>query len=1377
MADVKSVELAVKGSSFSANPTMTRKTLKAILASRNAQEEGTKIRKSVGTMAEIGGLNGLMNGLGCDRADDMKGIRANTVDTRVQKYGKNELEDVPLPTYLELCWEALQDPIMLMLLVSALVQFILACIPATRDPCHKDVIAWYEPAVILASVAIVVNVGAGTDYVKGKQLREMKEERKRMNKMNVYREGKLVALEVSDIVVGDMCDLTVGDIIPADGHFIDGNDMEVDESPLTGEPIPIKKSANHDDDHKNPWMIKGTKVVKGNCTFVAMAVGQHTTVGKINMQVLGLKVEGDDEDGSGDDGAGDNEGADGGDEGGSPLQKKLEKMAFDITKLGFAAAIFGAIIAAILWLILKFGEGSVLAIVDTSSHRRMLGSTGVHPATCADFKMHGIVKQAASFFANKNCKDMTMMEQDVKYNFMCNMKEFNDNTLNITTAYDTYPFKVKTAPADPNVPEVGSGDDPPFCQVFDPAEDPLKIVQLFVTAVTILVVAIPEGLPLAVNLALAVAQAKLSELNNMVKVLESCETMGSATTICSDKTGTLTKNRMTVTNVFFGHSSSDGGYYKRNGPVSAGDNVKANTNKEFQIQVRDAIAINTSNTSLLVPRKNKDGSIDERQAPEQVGNKTECGFLGLCVDLCEDGVTYETIRKDPNFAADVSPAPYGRNNACKFPFSSERKRMSWIVPTNGDNDGADGGYRLHCKGASEVVLARCTKILLSDSNAAVDMTPEYRQRVLDHIKMFANEANRTLVMAFRDFPVGYDDWEKVYGDSKVDANTIDYDAEHDLTFLGLVGIEDPLRDDVPDAIVTCATAGVDVRMVTGDNIRTAIAIASNCGILREEHFMHLTKLRKLDAGRFGPYAERLDNNYEATLKLHAEMRKNGFTEKEIEDFKKDSKAARGRVLKDGTETTDPVQCVRDNFAMEGGQFAQSVTVGNVIHMGVDGKAPEMSYGKPVDNEKDRNQAGLVVNQEALDNIWPRLRVMARCQPEDKLTLVQGLMESTLYANAEVLKELKDKENITIYPDAQIVAVTGDGTNDAPALKRANVGFAMGITGTQVAQDACDIILMDDNFSSIIVAILYGRNVYESVQKFIQFQLTVNIVAVVLAIVGAIFFQASPLGAVQMLWVNLIMDSLASLALATEEPEDRLLEKPPIGRNDAIITSQMYFNMFAQAAYQFVVSCVILFRGHLIFYDANAANPASETPSAPMLLKQNTLFEGLTEAQIKGGQLRIGWFAGCAPSQHYTMLFNAFVMMTLFNQFSSRKLHGELNFFTGLLANKPFIVLSVVELGLQALFVQALGAPVGCVPGGLTGGQWGWCLLFGLIGWGYQLAINMAFDVLFPEDETDDVKVGVVRDQHFSQREIQAHKEADRLARSLSTAQGKTSFEK
>merc|ERR1711871_658801 len=760
------------------------------------------------------------------------------------------------------------------------------------------------------------------------------------------------------------------------------------------------------------------------------------------------------------------------------------------------------------------------------------------------------------------------------------------------------------------------------------------------------------------------------------------------------------------------------------------------------------------------------------QAPEQVGNKTECGFLGLCVDLCEGGVTYDSIRKDPAYASEKQPAPYGRNNACKFPFSSERKRMSWIVPSK-------GGYRLHCKGASEVVLARCTKILLCDSNEEVDMTPEYRQRVLDHIKMFANEANRTLVMAYRDFEAGYENWERVYGDKEVDpeASTIEYEAEYDLTFLGLVGIEDPLRDYVPDSITKCATAGVDVRMVTGDDIRTAIAIASNCGILREEHFMHLPELRKLGE-KFAPFAKRLDEKFEPTLKLHREMRKKGFTEEEIEDFKKDSKAARGRELSDGTKTTDPVKCVRDNFAMEGSAFAQAVTVGNVTHMGVPGKAPAVSYDKKVNPDTDRNQAGLVVNQEALDKIWPRLRVMARCQPEDKLTLVQGLMESTVYANKDVLTALKENENITIYPDAQIVAVTGDGTNDEPALKRANVGFAMGITGTQVAQDACDIILMDDNFSSIITAILYGRNVYESVQKFIQFQLTVNIVAVTLAILGAVLFQSSPLGAVQMLWVNLIMDSLASLALATEAPVDELLERQPYGRNDAIITKQMFSNMFLQALYQLIVSCIILFRGHLLFYEnvdnGNVDNVVKA--GSVMLAKQNEVFSDLTDLQKSGEQLKMGWFSGCVPTQHYTMLFNAFVMMTLFNQFASRKLNGESNFFAGIQDNKTFLVLSVVELGLQILFVQAFGAVVGCVPGGLTGGQWLWCCLFGLIGWVWQLGINILMKTFFAGEEKDEIKVGVVRDREMSGREKIQQKHSERLMKHLSNER-KTSFEK
>uniref|UniRef100_A0A7S2CJZ4 Cation-transporting P-type ATPase N-terminal domain-containing protein n=2 Tax=Octactis speculum TaxID=3111310 RepID=A0A7S2CJZ4_9STRA len=1228
---------------------ISRSMLNNILNLRNSDEtgeDGKKHRKSIQAMIDVGGLSNLLLKLG---TDEKKGIDPNSVTVRQEEYGVNELEDVTPPTYLELIWEALKDPIMLMLLASAVIQFLLACIPATRDPCHADQIAWQEPFVILLSVFIVSNVAAGTDYTKGKELRRMKEERKHMNKLPVYRNGEIVALETKDIVVGDLVSLTVGDIIPCDGHFVEGNDVEVDESPLTGEPIAIKKTLEYDENSKNPWMIGGTKMVKGNCSFVVMAVGPHSTVGKINMQVLGLTVETDEgEDAVKSDDKGVVTTSDD-DDSESPLTKKLEKMAFDITKFGFAAAIFGACIAAIIWAILKFGMGKIIAVEDSHSHT---------------------VKQSSSFFSKEDCEDITL-EQN----------------------YDDDSYK-------------------DTCDQFSGNDDPAKIVQLFVTAVTILVVAIPEGLPLAVTLALAVSQASMAKLNNMVKVLESCETMGSATTICSDKTGTLTQNRMTVTNLYVGVSSDKcGEHHAREGPVSVGQQLTSSgADGGFVQTMRDSIAINSSDTSNLMPHKNKDGSIDTSRAYEQVGNKTECGFLGLCSDLCDAGTTYEDIRKSPTFASPVQPGPVGRNNACKFPFSSERKRMSWITPSQ------DGGFRLHCKGASEVVLARCTNVLTSDANEVVPLTDQHLKGVNDHIQQFANEANRTLVMAIRDFPPDFADWEGIYeGDgADLSSTTVDYEVEHGLTFVGLIGIEDPLRDDVPDSIRLCFNAGVDVRMVTGDNLRTAIAIASRCGILREEHFHHLPELRK--EAKFASYAKRLDENFESIFTLQAEMRAAGMTDEETELFAADSKGARGRNLPSGEYTSDPVKALRDNFAMEGSDFMKKVAVGPIPHMGVDGEASQSSYGKTIGAE--RNQAGIVVNPEEFDAIWPSLRVMARCQPDDKLTLVQGLMESELYTMVDKVKALKEDEGITIYPDAQVVAVTGDGTNDAPALKRANVGFAMGITGTQVAQDACDIILMDDNFSSIITAIKYGRNVYESVQKFIQFQLTVNIVAVSLAIIGAIMFQSSPLGAVQMLWVNLIMDSLASLALATEPPHDALLNRPPTGRNDSIITKQMWFNMIGQSIYQLAATLLILFYGHVMFY-TDADN--IDTPSDTMLVKQQEIFSDSPD-----DQLRLGWFTGCEPSQHYSVLFNAFVMMTLFNQFASRKLYGEVNFFDGILGNKPFIVLSVIEFVLQFFFVQFIGSVVGCYPKGLTGSQWGYSLLFGFVGWLWQLVINYVF---------------------------------------------------
>ena len=717
----------------------------------------------------------------------------------------------------------------------------------------------------------------------------------------------------------------------------------------------------------------------------------------------------------------------------------------------------------------------------------------------------------------------------------------------------------------------------------------IAIIEYIITTVTIVAVAVPEGLPLAVTLALAFSSQKMTKEHNLVKHLDGCETMGSVTTICTDKTGTLTANRMTVRAAWVMGSTT-----KAEGNMSVGVKLAASIGKEARLLIATLISVDSMDESYL-EHNVQTNKIDFK------GNPTECALLTMARDL---GYEYTALRDATEGRSEAT-----REKGHAIMFSSARKMMSWAVAK------PNGGYRIYSKGASEIILSRCTNVAVVTEGklGSNRLSDEKKEELVNTVvNSFASEAMRTIGLAYRDLPEGVRWEETVRSVLNADGSPA-LACETELTLLSIVGIEDPLRDEVPPAIDRCFAAGIDVRMVTGDNLDTAIAIASRCGILREEH------------------------------------------------FDSDPTSLTGKVPK-------------QYRAMEGKVFRKMV------------------YRPPTADEKLEGKFEPVFDQAKFDEIWPFLRVMARSSPEDKLTLANGLNKSHLFADTERCKELETYHGIKIFPDRQVVAMTGDGTNDAPALKRADVGFAMGISGTQIAKDACDIVLLDDNFASIVTAAKWGRNVYASIQKFLQFQLTVNIVALTMAITGAFVFQESPIAAVQMLWINLIMDSLASLALATEPPIDALLDRPPVNRSASMIKRQMYFNMIGQGVYQVAICMWILFYGPEYFSVPDGSKYFEETG---------------------------------APSAHHTILFNCFVMMTLANEINCRKLDGEFNVFAGLLDNMYFCTVMATTFVLQCLCVQLGGRWVKCYVGGLNVEQWFFCLVAASSVLAWQQVVNVS----------------------------------------------------
>lgn len=655
-----------------------------------------------------------------------------------------------------------------------------------------------------------------------------------------------------------------------------------------------------------------------------------------------------------------------------------------------------------------------------------------------------------------------------------------------------------------------------------------KYLDFFIVAITVLVVAIPEGLPLAVTISLAYSVKKMLKDNNLVRHLDACETMGSATTICSDKTGTLTTNRMTVMEYWI-----DGMRYDHDP-----NNVTKTLSLETKTILTNAICINS--TAEILPPQVAGG------LPEHTGNKTECAMLQLCRDF---GVDYSLVRAQ----ADVTRM---------ITFSSTKKRMS-VVTRNPDLK----TYRSYTKGATEVVLELCDTILAPDGTIR-PLNGKDRVEIGENvIEKFASKGLRTLCLAYRDL------------NEESDNET---DIESKLTCVAIVGIEDPVRPEVPNSIAQCRRAGIVVRMVTGDNITTARSIAKKCGLYKEN---------------------------------------------------------------DGS------------LIMEGREFRQRV-------LNSDGS----------------------INQIEFDKIWPSLRVLARSSPKDKHTLVSGIIQSNLPQHGP-----------------QVVAVTGDGTNDAPALKRADVGFAMGISGTAVAKDASDIILMDDNFTSIVNAVKWGRNVYDSISKFLQFQLTVNVVAISIAVIGAIALEESPLTAVQLLWVNLIMDTFASLALATEPPTPSLLERKPYPRTKPLLSRKMIKHILGQSVLQLLVLLILVFAGDDIF----------NIPSGRALDRKDS-------------------DAPRDTSQHYTIVFNVFVFLQLFNELNARKIHDEINCFEGVFTNPVYLSVCAFQITAQIFIVEFGGLAFGTK--GLSISQWFICIALGALSLPVGLALR-----LIKTNETEHVK--------------------------------------
>ena len=770
------------------------------------------------------------------------------------------------------------------------------------------------------------------------------------------------------------------------------------------------------------------------------------------------------------------------------------------------------------------------------------------------------------------------------------------------------------------------------------------IFQSIILCITIIVVAIPEGLPLAVTLSLSFSVKKMMDDNNLVRHMPACETMGGANYICTDKTGTLTRNKMHVVS-----------FYNNANKVNVNDidhehtqNYTKKFQEKFYKNLRDSL-INNVDIEL-------DGNGDIIVASS---SKTDFAFYDLLRGFNEN-LTNKYQQLD------------------RLKFHSDRKRMSTIVKRD------DGKYFIYMKGAPEVVIRACTSYLKSTGEGIVELQkdPDHLKHLDDVTKEYSSLTLRNLAIAYKE--ISFEEFNNFMA-SKMNTDHLNYEVEQTgFTLVGIAAINDALRNGVPQSVDLCRQACVKVIMITGDDITIAEAIAKNAGIIKpNENYLSITGKQ---------FIERIG----------------------------------GIVCKTCTMETEKCTCPK--------------TIGQA----------KIKYG---DLDEDTLATKLkkerVHDMDAFKEIIKNLRVIARARAIDKYALVLGLRELD-----------------------NVVAVTGDGTNDAPALSKSDVGFSMN-DGTDIAKEASDIILMDNNFTSIVVAIIYGRSIYENLRKFLQFQLTVNFGACILVFLCSCIGNETPLTSIQMLWVNLIMDSLGSLALATEPPYQDLLRKKPTNRKESIINGRMWKHIVGQSICEIAILLILYlmapkfipedkediiksaeniydcfgkipgvsgFENSKILY-GNKEKWESETFFNSANEKCRDIFKGYGDydnetykhwENVTLGEFYDKYITAYGGTTHMTLIFDVFVVYTLFNQINCRIIDDSFNTFKRINKGIMFCLVTLCELVIQIILSQVGRQVFHCVIGGLSFKQWMICLGFSISTMVFNFIIK-----LIPIDKTID----------------------------------------